>query len=369
MKFARFLAGVSLLTAAFSLNSHVFAQDSAQTITLNDATPSIDVVVNPVPDASGAIALQLSGVAVSAVDSAGNTVFLMSDARAHGLELHFAPNATSHTVSVTRLEGIAEGYVTVVSQADLTPAPDTTLVNAVPVSPGQEVDTSLTGQTYGTTLPLSIPADTLGMVNVGFPAAPVSLELVDSSNQTVLSLAGGEIDGFSVLLESGSYNLTLLNRDYTVDSIVTTRLYTASPSGLPAAVVVNDTANPPADTTVASTCTFQVDEGSVSLHSGPGMGYSQLGTANRGDALVVGGSSSSSDWVLVAWQHSAAWVDGTLGTFSGDCSTLTVYSAPYRDGTGPSLTIQPGRLGGLQLGDDSEHEDDEHEGGEHEDGD
>ncbi|HEX2905792.1 MAG TPA: hypothetical protein VHO69_02950, partial [Phototrophicaceae bacterium] len=85
-----------------------FAQDNANLITLNDATPAIDVVITLPPDTTGTIALDFSGAAVRLTDANKNVVFKAADSRLHGLELNIAPNSNAHTLTVERLPGLAE---------------------------------------------------------------------------------------------------------------------------------------------------------------------------------------------------------------------------------------------------------------------
>ena len=140
----RYTVLIVLVLALVSIQS-AFAQDNLnQTITLNDATPGIDVVVSTPPDTTGAIALQLSGASVTVTDTTGASVFQVADARVHGLELHFAPGSQTHTVTMERLPGVSEAYVTAISQLDLTPVTGMQIITTGPIITGQEMDTRLT---------------------------------------------------------------------------------------------------------------------------------------------------------------------------------------------------------------------------------
>ena len=174
----RYTLLIVLVLALVSIQS-AFAQDNLnQTITLNDATPGIDVVVSTPPDTTGAIALQLSGASVTVTDSTGASVFQVADARVHGLELHFAPGSQTHTVTMERLPGVSEAYVTAISQLDLTPVTGMQIITTGPITTGQEMDTRLTVNMPGLTLPLSIPnSSPNGTYWPRFLAHPLRLKL------------------------------------------------------------------------------------------------------------------------------------------------------------------------------------------------
>ena len=83
------------------------AQDNTNLITLNDATPAIDVVITLPPDTTGTVSLTIAQAAITLTDSANVVVFHAADARLHAVELNIAPNSGSHTLTVERLPGMS----------------------------------------------------------------------------------------------------------------------------------------------------------------------------------------------------------------------------------------------------------------------
>src|SRR5574339_274245 len=96
------------------------AQDNTNLITLNDATPAIDVVITLAPDTTGTVSLAIAQAAITLTDSANAVVFHAADARLHGVDINIAPNSGSHTLTVERLPGITEASVSVASMPELT---------------------------------------------------------------------------------------------------------------------------------------------------------------------------------------------------------------------------------------------------------
>ncbi len=368
----RYTVFILFVLALFSAQG-VFAQD-LQKITLNDATPGIDVVVSTPPGTTGAVALQLSGVSVTVTDNAGNTVFQMADPRTHSLELHFAPNSAPHTITVERLPGIAEAYVTTSSQLDLTQPLGAQLISSGTVNLGQELDTQLSANTPGATLSLAIPTDTVtGKLIASFPGTSATAQIIDSSGVSIANLQPGQIDGLSLTLDSGNYDMTLLNNNLSNTTLAAVSVVADTATPLPTAIVMGDNSNTAQTSTVAQTvsnCTVQIASSSVNLRSGPGTGYSILNYGFRNDSLTVGGTNTEGTWLLVGNAQGSAWMDKTLGNLSGDCTNLQAYDIPYREASAPQIIIQPPAnngggspvFGGSNGGDHEDHEGGEHEG-------
>jgi uncharacterized protein YraI len=322
-----------------------FAQDAtaANVITLNDATPGIDVAVSMAAGTTGAVSLAFNQASVSVTDTTGNVVFQMADPRAHALELRFAPNTGPFTVTIQRLPGATEAYVQVKSQPDLTTLGTPTLVNNGILSLGQEQDMALNQTTPGQTFSLDIPGGTTGAISASFPGSPVTTQIVDNSGAAVATLYGGNIDGLNVVLDSGVYQMTLLSNNQSKDAVTAVSLMPSTPFDMTALVSAAAQATvQPADTTLTSTgsCTLTVNTASVNLRSGPGTGYSILNYAYRGDQFLVGGTNTEGGWYLVASQPTPAWVSGNLGLFDGTCQDLTVYNIPYREALPPQIVVE-----------------------------
>ncbi len=355
------------------------AQTDPNLIALNDATPGIDVVITFPPDTTGAVALELSGAAVTVTDSAGNTVFLMADARVHALELHFAPNATPHTLSVVRLAGITEGYVKVTSQNDLTTDTGLVLIDGEMVAPGQELDTFLDATTPNSAVSVSLPTDgSTSTITASFPGAPVTAQLVDNAGVAVATVYAGSIDGLRLALDGGDYQMIMVNTNPNQHTLAAVSAVPSNPSTLPVAVATSTNT-----TTVAQTvpdqstgqaaasvgaCTLTIDVSSANLRSGPGTGYSILDYGFRNETYAVGGTNTEQNWLLIGLANGSAWVDRTLGTVSGGCNALTVYNIPLRMASSvPQIALQPASGSAYHDDDDDENESEEHEEGDHDD--
>ena len=308
-------------------------------------TPGIDVVVSTPPDTTGAIALQLSGASVTVTDGTGTAVFQVADARVHGLELHFAPGSQTHTITIERLSGVSEAYVTAISKLDLTPISGMQIISTGPITTGQEMDTPLTATMPGLTLPLSIPnSSPNGIILASFPGAPVAAQMIDSNGVSLATLSAGQIDGLSLTLDSGDYELTLLNTNTNINTLAAVSVSPAIQPFLPPAMMTEPAAvATQVDTSAPSApnCTVQISESSINLRSGPGTGYSVLSYGFRGDVLTVGGTNSEDSWLLVGNAQGSAWMDKTLGSLDGVCDNLPIYNIPYREASAPSIIIQP----------------------------
>lgn len=358
---------------------HAAAQTDPNLIALNDATPGIDVVITFPPDTTGAVALELSGAAVTVTDSAGNTVFVMADARVHALELHFAPNATPHTLSVVRLTGITEGYVKVTSQNDLTTDTGLVLIDGEMVAPGQELDTFLDTTTPNSAVSVSLPTDgSASTITASFPGAPVTAQLVDNAGVAVATVYAGSIDGLRLALDGGDYQMIMVNTNPNQHTLAAVSAVPSNPSTLPVAVATTTNTTTVAQTvpdqstgqTAASVgaCTLTIDVSSANLRSGPGTGYSILDYGFRNETYAVGGTNTEQNWLLIGLANGSAWVDRTLGTVSGGCDALTVYNIPLRMASSvPQIALQPASGSAYHDDDDNEHEREEHEEGDHDD--
>lgn len=330
----RFLGFFVLIIALVSFGAAA-AQDNT-TITLNDATPGIDVMVTMAPNTTGVVALQLSGASVKVTDSAMQTVFQVADVRLHALELRFTPGSGSHTITVERLPGVSQAYVIAQSQLDLTVTAQPTLVSNPSVAFGQQINLPLSAQSPSATIPVTIPAHTTSDVLITFPGAPVTLQLADKRGSPVATLAGGSIDGVSMTLDSGDYRLTMVNTNAAAPILAGVSMNPGKLINLPAAVFMASAASAPL-------CNLQVTQSSINLRSGPGTGYSVLQYGYQNNVLVVGGVNREKNWLLVSPDNGAnwAWMDKGLGKVSGNCTNLKVYDIPFKDAPQPQTVVAP----------------------------
>lgn len=343
----RYAVVFAILIASLLAARMVFAQDGSDLITLNDATPGIDVVITPVSGTTGALALELYQTSVTVVDTAGTVVFQMADPRVHRLELRFAPGASSYTLTAERLPGTPESYLRIMPQLDLTQAGDTVLVtnSQQPLGFQQSVDLPLTANTPSQVANFDIPADGSGTMMVSFPNAPVMAQITDEAGQAVATLRGSGIDALGLVLDGGSYELTLLNTNPAQETLANMEVTPALPSVLdemlPAVMAAQPSSEGQTTTASAELCAITIDVASVNLRSGPGTGYSVLDYGFRNEQFQVGGVNPGGAWVVVANPDgSSAWVSRDTGTLSGSCQGLAVYDIPYKEAPKPQIVVQ-----------------------------
>lgn len=133
---------VLMMSIGLCLLTTIPLNAQSDVITLDDSTPGIDVAVSSTAGTTGAVSLGLSGVSVNVIDDMNNSGLELADQRVHGLELHFSPQATTHSIQLQKLSIVQTAYVSVSSQMGLTPAQETTLINTPSLAIGQEVDVS-----------------------------------------------------------------------------------------------------------------------------------------------------------------------------------------------------------------------------------
>ncbi len=331
----RYTALFVLLVVSLLFGRTSFAQDGGNAMALNDATPGVDIVITPAPGTTGAIALELAQASVRVVDTSGAVIFQMADPRVHKLELRLAPNAGPYTLTAERLPGVAEAYIQIGSQADLSEAGETLLVSdgLEPLGVQQSVDMPLTAAAPSHITGFTIPAGQAGTMKVSFPGAPVAAQVVDETGLVVAMLSGSGFDGLSLVLDSGTYQLTLLNTDPARETLANMEILPALPTSLDGLI-------PSMATQPAVACAITVDAASVNLRSGPGTGYSVLDYGFRNDQFQVGGMSFDGSWVVVATlDGGSAWMSRNTGALSENCSALTVYDIPYREAPEPQVVV------------------------------
>jgi uncharacterized protein YraI len=385
------LITVTMFASSLLTVQTLFAQQNpSDAIALNDATPGVDVVITPALNTTGVVSLELVQASVTVVDSLGNTTFQMADARVHKLELRLAPGTGSYTLSAERLPGVAEAYVRITSQADLTDVGQTILIDnaqqplGIQTDPGQTVlvenaqpplgmqqslDLPLNSAAPSQVVPFNIPADQQGTLKASFPGAPVTAQVVDTTGQVLATLIGGGFDGVSMVLDSGSYQLTLMNtnpaQQQTVANMeVAQALPSVLDSEIPALVA-------------QSTCMMTVNSASVNLRSGPGTGYSVINYGFRNEQYQVGGQNADGSWLVIGTSDGgSAWVSRNTGDLTNACDNLAVYDIPYRDAPQPQVVVvqqqpstvvvpgssAPAASAPAPAAAPTFHEDDEHEG-------
>ena len=375
-----------VLMATFGLvmphSAHAQGGSADSPIILNDATPAIDVMINLPPDTTGVVALEIRDVVVQLLDANGNLVFETRDERIQALEFRIAPNMPQQQLIVERRLGATEGLVNIHTQLDLRAVEQTTDVVLI-----SDSNTLAIGQEYDSYLDVNQAAETLQVqatgtepvqISTSFPNAALTWQMVDDNNIALATLYSGAINGISVVVDAGNYEVSLLNPNPQALAIANTSIMPANADVL--TVLPEDTSpDTSTDSMVVATCTTTVNVASVNLRSGPGTGYSRLNYAFRGQEFLVGGMTTEGEWVLVGLEDgSTAWMLRSLGDESGTCAELVVFDIPLRDAPEPQITFTSATgtdgtvytdesyFGGEYDDDDAYEDDDEHEDEEHE---
>jgi uncharacterized protein YraI len=356
-----FILIIGLLAAAFPVLAQ---QDNPDLITLNDATPAIDVVITLPQDTTGTLSLDLALAAVTLTDANDAIVFTAADERLHALEFNIAPNSGTHTLTIERLPDVPEAYVTVVSLPEMTVNGTVELIESSALTFNQETALTLNADSPGGTVTVDIPAETTGVMTAAFPGAFATTQLVDQDGVLLAESTGGHIDALSFVLDSGSYNFTLLGDNLSETVIAGLRAVSSEDGGF--AIIEAPAATPATTTSAASTtveaCAVTVTASSANLRSGPGTGYSVLGYAYRGETYTVGGQNQESDWVVIGTSDgSSAWLARSAAQMQGACDALTVFDIPTQNAAPAQITIT-----GADANSGSYYDDDDDEYGEYE---
>lgn len=324
----------------------VLAQDNANLITLNDATPAIDAVITLPPDTTGAVSLEIANAAVKMTDANNAVVFYAADPRIHAIELNIAPNTGAHTLTVERLPGMSQAYVRLKSLPELNVSGTVTLTNGTAISLNQEVYLPLDANAPGGTTSVSIPNNTVGVVTAVFLGAHATTQLVDDSGVVIAQSTDGHIDGVSYALDGGRYAFTLVGRGLTKPIVTSVRAVSAEEVGVtvlevptqPPSLVATPTANTTASTT-AMACNAVVQRSSVNLRSGPGTAYSVLGYGYYNESYLVGGRNPENNWIVVSTDNGSAWMALSNASLQGACENLTVFNVPLRNMDAAQVTV------------------------------
>ncbi len=345
---------------------------SDNTIILNDATPSITASVTLPPDSTGVVSLNFSMASVVVTDSSGKIAFQTADSRVHNVELSLSPNSGPHTIKVERLPGAMEAVVVINSLPDLTNTGQAQFIDSNTITLNQERALQLTPSAPGTNIDLSIPLNTMGAITATFPGGTMASHFIDSEGRLVAISSGGGVDGLNMVLEGGSYALSLLGNNLTADLTAGVRVMSAPETAFPILqapasnqVVANT------NQTVVPACTATIINTSVNLRSGPGTGYSVLGYGYFNEIMPVGGTNPEQNWIVVGRDDgSSGWLAKDLTQLSGICSGLTVFNIPLRDAPPAQIIVQappPVTTGGSNTSFSQHESDDEHgESEEHE---
>lgn len=347
MKRFAFVAVIVVL-ATFALAMPALAQNTGDLITLNDATPAIDVAITLPADTTGTVTLDFSGAAVRLINADGSTVFEAADARLHGLSLNIAPNSGAHTLTIERLPGIAEAVVRVSSLPELTQHSFASSVTGLLLAPNQEISLPLSADRPGDTVDLAIPADTVGMMTANYAGVAATTQFVDSSGLIVAQSSGGSVDGLSLLVDPGTYQFTLLGTNIPAEAVAGIELVSAADAGRSvvqapeAASVVTTTTESAVN---ANPCIAAITVSAGNLRSGPGTGYSILGYAFQGQVFAVSGRNPEDNWLVISTDAGSAWIARGNVMTQGACDALTTFNIPLQEAQSLPLVITSGQGG------------------------
>jgi SH3-like domain-containing protein len=350
-------------------------------ILLNDATPSVSANVSLPQDATGVVSLNLNNASVIVTDSTGKIVFQVADSRVHTVELSIVPNSGAQTIKIERLPGATQAAVTILALPELTSTGTAQFVDTPSLTLSQEHALQLDAANPGGNVQFNIPASTTGVVTSTYFGANVTSQLVDNNGAVVATSFGGTIDGLNLVLDSGTYGMTLLGNNLPNSITAGVQVMPAEAAGmvalqLPAATeapaIVSDTTTA-APETVAVACNASIAGTSVNLRSGPGTGYNVLGYGYQNETYPVGGVNPEQNWVVVGLPSGSAWVSKSLVNLDGGCDSLAVYNIPLRNAPQAQIIVQSSNNGASQntvsfssnngSSHENEHEDhdDEHE--------
>lgn len=346
-------------------------------IILDDATPSVSANVSLPKDATGVVSINLNNAMVTVTDSTGKTVFQMADGRVHTIELSIVPNAGAQTIKVERLPGATQAGVTITALPELTNTGTASFVDSATLSLNQEHALKLDAANPGGTVQFSIPENSTGIVTSTYFGANVTSQVVDNTGSVLATSYGGAIDGLNMVLDGGSYGMTLVGNNLTKTITAGVQVMPSESSGftvlqLPApteapAVVVAATALPAQPVVVA--CNATIVGTSVNLRSGPGTGYNVLGYGYQNETYPVGGTNPEKNWVVIGLPNGSAWVSKSLINLDGGCDNLTVFNIALQNSQPAQITFQSDDNNSFNGNSGSSHDDDHEEhDGEHEHG-
>ncbi len=349
-------------------------------ILLDDATPSVTANVSLPKDATGVVSLNLNNAMVTITDSTGKTMFQVADGRVHTIELSIIPNAGAQTIKVERLPGVMQAGVTIIALPELTSAGTAQFVDTSTLSPNQEHALKLDATNPGGTVQFSIPANTTGIVTSTYFGANVTAQVVDNNGTVLATSYGGAIDGLNMVLDSGSYGMTLVGNNLTNTITAGVQVMPSEASGLvmlqlpaptEAPVVVAAATGLPAEPVVVA-CNATIAGTSVNLRSGPGTGYNVLAYGYQNETYPVGGTNPQQNWIVLGLPNGSAWVSKGLVNMDGGCDNLSVFNIALQNAPEAQITFQTDNSGASQSNNNAfngnngsfqgEHED---HGGEH----
>lgn len=329
------LLGLSLIafvvSGTLSNASYAYAQQSTNSlITLDDSSPTANVVVTLDNNAPGVVYVEMNGAQATVTDTVSPDTLVIRDKRVSAFSFQLRQGAPTHILRLERLTGVPSAQVYIQAEAALPPI----------IGASQAVSFLASGATGSTSatmhvapaamVPVTISGSS-NMLSVQFADQPETMQLFDGSGTIILTKdPDNALGGLTINLAPGQYNLSIANSDPSTQSDIHLGLSTPPTSQL--ALLA------PAATPTIVPCSAHIVATTVNLRSGPGVGYSILGYGYQNDVMVVGGVNSQGGWLLVQTKVGAAWVSAQTVATNGNCSGLTAFNIPLR-GAPVSVTV------------------------------
>lgn len=355
-KIGLFIVLIGILALFAAPRTPTIAQGNP-VITLDAATPAVDIVVTPTNGASGVVYIELDGAHLSVRNSANVVTLSLADSRVAAVAIQLAEGAKPQTLHLERLPGLTTARAQIVAQTTL-PAVNVTSTDA-PITALGAPASGKVAVTPASSIPINVN-DQANMVTLQFPPQEATMQLTDGGGALVLtSQVGQEISGLSLRLAVGQYVMNLANRDLSAKSEVVVALSSGPALMLPAATPTQQPTaiSPTQSAGDTAACVATITVTSVNVRSGPGTAYSILGYTTLGSILPVGGLNREGGWLLVQSQAGAGWISNTVAEVSGNCKNLPVYDIPVRNANvqPPGVNQQPSNPG-QGSGSGGEHE-------------
>lgn len=349
-----------LLIVVLSLPAFWVTAQDRDLIILNDATPGIDVLITMPPGTSGVVTLESYHASLKITDQIGTLVFQSDSDQILGAEFFFDVGASTHTLTIDRLNGAAQAYVRVSSQATFTELEESEPVTSSALITQQSADYLLSADSPSAQVDLKLnDADT---VTTSFSQGMVMAQFV-YDGAAIATMTSGELGAVRLTLKEGEYQTVLVNGNLAADVIASMSIAQSAESDFVTLAEEEDARIYNSDETTATTEeTLQTQQGAVTtqiqtsnqlegcmvtlggainIRSGPGAGYNILAYGAAGDVLPVGGVNDLNNWLLVGTEDGGSgWIAASLGTLTGSCTDLAVYDIPFRSAPEPVVVIQ-----------------------------
>lgn len=259
------------------------------------------------------------------------------------------PAAAVYTIEVSSANGgFGQFLLSVQPGAALPPPPPPT-----PLIPGQEVIGTVTAQQSTQRYSFSAsPTDVLLLNMRGDnPLSGARFTLQDAATGDFLATIDPRLLGGSLRIPIGvtSYTLEVTHggpnpQDIYVICVETESGPISCPGSAGAPVATEEvlpTQNvPPPSIPAGGPCLVGATQ-NINVRSGPGLGYSIIGTLRAGTTAPVVGRLADNSWYLVTVGGVTGWVGGNVVIIGGQCGSVPAVPPPPPPGVTPTVTLTP----------------------------